>query len=368
MSASKQNFFAAHWDWLAAAAGCAALAVAGVFFAMSLGDSPEAGADAYEASLKAQKPSREGVEPVNMDLLQKAMRRTKTPPKLGEVNAKKASFLASEARVFCQQGDASSKEKACGRPIPADSETCPYCKAKQNVVKIEADADHDGLPNEWEVKFGLNPNDPSDAKKDLDGDGFTNLEEFLAKTDPKDKESHPDYLDSVVVSAPLKKTTLPFYFNAYNPIRDGFRFTFWGVGGGKSLCVKGEEVVIDPGKGAKVKTGWTVADFERKTERRQLPGSKIATLTREVDVSIITLKRAKDGKTMKIVRGVRENPVEEETELTYKRGKEQKFTVSKGSEFELCGNKYRVEKLRAVDNGCEVTVIDLKTKKEKSIR
>ena len=46
MSASKQNFFAAHWDWLAAAAGFAALAAAAALYAMSLGDSPEASADA----------------------------------------------------------------------------------------------------------------------------------------------------------------------------------------------------------------------------------------------------------------------------------------------------------------------------------
>ena len=367
MSASKQNFFAAHWDWLAAAAGCSALVVAGAFFVMSMGDSPEASADAYDASLKAQTPSRVGVEPVKMDLLQKATRRTKTPPKLKEVDAKKASFLASEARVFCQQGDAASKEKACGRPIPADSELCPYCKVKQNVVKIEADADHDGLPNEWEVKYGFNPNDPRDAAKDSDGDGFTNLEEFLAKTDPTDKESHPDYLDSVAVSAPLKKTTLPFYFQTHMPIRNGHRMTFWANDGkGKCLCVKGEEIVIDPGKGKKVPTGWLVENFDEKSELRERAGLKGVKVP--VDVSIVTIKRVKDGKIMKIVRGVRENPIEEETELTYKRGKEQKFTVSKGSEFELCGSKYRVEKLRAVDNGCEVTVIDLKTKKEKSIR
>ncbi len=368
MSASKQNFFAAHWDWLVAAAGCAALAVSGAIFAMSLGESPESSAEAFEAGLKAQKPAHEGVKAANLDVLQKALRQTKAPPHLDPVDPKKANFLASEARVFCQQGDATSKEKACGRPIPADCEVCPYCKVKQNVVKIEADADHDGLPNEWEVKYGLKPNDPSDAAKDLDGDGFTNLEEFLAKTDPTDKESHPDYLDSLVVSAPLKKTTLPFYFSSYMKIPKGFRFTFWGAGEttGKSLCVKDEEIVVDPGKGAKVKTGWVVSAFDQKSELREIPGAK--GLKRSVDVSVITIKRTKDGKTMSIVRGVKENPVEEETVLTYKRGKEKQFTVSKGSEFELAGNKYRVVKLRAADKGCEATVIDLKTKKEKIIR
>jgi pectate lyase len=41
------------------------------------------------------------------------------------------------------------------------------------------DADRDGLPDEWERAHGLNPHDPRDASADRDGDGYTNLEEFL---------------------------------------------------------------------------------------------------------------------------------------------------------------------------------------------
>jgi hypothetical protein len=41
------------------------------------------------------------------------------------------------------------------------------------------DTDKDGMPDEWEKKYGLDPNDPSDANIDSDGDNFTNLEEYL---------------------------------------------------------------------------------------------------------------------------------------------------------------------------------------------
>lgn len=41
------------------------------------------------------------------------------------------------------------------------------------------DADKDGLPDEWETKNGLNPNDKSDATLDRNGDGYTNIEEFI---------------------------------------------------------------------------------------------------------------------------------------------------------------------------------------------
>ncbi len=47
-----------------------------------------------------------------------------------------------------------------------------------------ADADHDGMPDDWERRFGLDPNDPSDGPQDKDGDGYTNLEECLNGTGP----------------------------------------------------------------------------------------------------------------------------------------------------------------------------------------
>jgi len=42
----------------------------------------------------------------------------------------------------------------------------------------DPDLDGDKMLNEWEIKYGLDPLDPSDADIDLDGDGLTNLEEF----------------------------------------------------------------------------------------------------------------------------------------------------------------------------------------------
>jgi len=42
------------------------------------------------------------------------------------------------------------------------------------------DADHDGMGDTWESNNGLNPANPADRNGDRDGDGYTNLEEFLA--------------------------------------------------------------------------------------------------------------------------------------------------------------------------------------------
>src|SRR5215813_10035280 len=50
------------------------------------------------------------------------------------------------------------------------------------------DSDNDGMPDSWERRYGLNPNDPTDAAADKDHDGYTNLEEYLNNTSPKKRD------------------------------------------------------------------------------------------------------------------------------------------------------------------------------------
>ena len=46
------------------------------------------------------------------------------------------------------------------------------------------DHDHDGMPDSWERACGLDPHDPRDSRGDLNGDGYTNVEEYLNDRDP----------------------------------------------------------------------------------------------------------------------------------------------------------------------------------------
>ena len=48
-----------------------------------------------------------------------------------------------------------------------------------------ADTDHDGMADQWEINYCLDPENPDDGSQDSDGDGFTNLEEFLNGTQPR---------------------------------------------------------------------------------------------------------------------------------------------------------------------------------------
>lgn len=85
----------------------------------------------------------------------------------------------------------------CGKLIPLsimeEEKACPLCHAKLRKPKNkfdpaaemadyrrrQDDIDGDGIPNEVERRFGMNPDDPHDALQDLSGDGFTNI--YLVK-------------------------------------------------------------------------------------------------------------------------------------------------------------------------------------------
>ncbi len=54
------------------------------------------------------------------------------------------------------------------------------------------DTDKDGMPDKWERTYNLNPNDPSDANGDLNGDGYTNIEKYINGIDPTKKVNWED--------------------------------------------------------------------------------------------------------------------------------------------------------------------------------
>lgn len=53
------------------------------------------------------------------------------------------------------------------------------------------DSDHDGMPDAWERKYRFDPADPRDGPRDADGDGYTNVEEFLNGTNPRPERKKP---------------------------------------------------------------------------------------------------------------------------------------------------------------------------------
>ncbi len=76
-----------------------------------------------------------------------------------------------------------------GRIIDSQKEVGGWPELKSALAPT--DADDDGLPDEWERQHGFNPVAAADGVQDADGDGYTNLEEYLNTTDPKVSDRRP---------------------------------------------------------------------------------------------------------------------------------------------------------------------------------
>ena len=70
-----------------------------------------------------------------------------------------------------------------------DNNTSEFCLCVPNQVGPIVDSDGDGMPDDYELAWGFNPNWAGDASLDADGDGMTNLQEYLAGTNPRDAAS-----------------------------------------------------------------------------------------------------------------------------------------------------------------------------------
>ena len=64
-------------------------------------------------------------------------------------------------------------------PRATSEELGRLTEAVARSLPSPADTDHDGMPDAWEKAHGLDPHDPADRNGDRDGDGYTNLEEYL---------------------------------------------------------------------------------------------------------------------------------------------------------------------------------------------
>ena len=81
---------------------------------------------------------------------------------------------------------------------PADGSLDPDGDGLSNLEEFlkgtnpkSSDSDGDGMPDDWEIAYGVSPDIP-DALEDPDGDGLRNVDEYLAGTDPRVADSDGD--------------------------------------------------------------------------------------------------------------------------------------------------------------------------------
>jgi len=84
------------------------------------------------------------------------------------------------------------------------------------------DSDQDGMPDTWEQGYGFNPNSP-DSSADIDGDGYTNIEEYFNGTNPLDSILVPSATPTLIPATTntpilMPTSTLPMATITTSPV------------------------------------------------------------------------------------------------------------------------------------------------------
>ncbi len=66
------------------------------------------------------------------------------------------------------------------------------------IDHVAPDSDNDGMPDDYELGIGFDPNESADAAQDADSDGLTNLEEYLAGSNPFYAVLTPVYIQELI--------------------------------------------------------------------------------------------------------------------------------------------------------------------------
>ena len=90
-------------------------------------------------------------------------------------------YATYEGETYKNKARVPDKTKKCGI-IDSQEDVGGWPELKSLPAPV--DSDSDGMPDAWEKRYGLDLNDASNASKDKDSDGYTNIEEYLNGTDP----------------------------------------------------------------------------------------------------------------------------------------------------------------------------------------
>lgn len=158
-----------------------------------------------------QSPGGE-VQPIDLEKLETSQKRIANPLQVVPLAQR---LFSSEVRVTCVS-------PACAKPIPYSATKCTFCGTDQPDAEklLEQDSDGDLIPDEYEIAQAMDPFNPADADYDLDGDGFSALDERKFQTNPKDPANHPPFVARLrfdrVVTVPFR-----FRFVAVQEIQTG---------------------------------------------------------------------------------------------------------------------------------------------------
>jgi len=174
---------------------------------------------------------------------------------------------------------------------------------------------HPPVPNEWLEQFGLPIADADVLDQDPDGDGFTNLDEWLGHTNPTDGNSHPEYYTKLKLKSAVEE---PFRLIFSSWMGDTYQINTIDFKQPTQFLKIGDTI-----KGTRFK----IAKFLKKYEP-----NKYGT---NVDVSELTLEQEETKQQLTLVKEKVAISPESVATFVYTWGGRQEFQVRKDQEFSL---------------------------------
>jgi len=343
------SFFLKNYDKLAAFVAFAGVALSVVCLVLSAQMRATEDA-AFTAKLGSLRPAHPEAAPFDMLSYETAEQLRENPRRISLPAKGVPGFFTTDIRVWCPN---------CKKPIPEKLTECSACGA--DIVPPPVDPQYDIYGKDCPIKYGwaekhgmdlTNMNAPNTL---VPGKEWTWLEmfEYITKSDNPDRDPRDPN-----VNPPIESKLV---LDNIKSIPIGLRLTAASIMPDKTVCTVNDSVrtffvtpttndalrVSSGDKDLLEKHGYKAIHFEKRTERRET-----TTGVRDVDTSILTLLRVKDG--TKIQLHMDQPDASEEVATLRFPLDNLTFNVIKGGAFTLRGTEFLVIE---IDNKAQSVII-----------